>query len=252
MDPETSCTLPVVLVPGLGLGRESWSPTVRALHRSGTLDRGLVRTVLLPGYGRPGRNRAGMSPRVLARAVVAELGHGAPALLVGLSAGCQVVAHVALQAPDRVAGLVLVGPTTDPRANNWPRLVRRWVATARSEPIRQLPALIRQYRRTGLVNMVRAMDAARRDRVEHVLPLLTCPTLLLRGAHDRIAPEDWVRSLTERVPDRAGDGSVLRRWVTLAAGAHMVPFTHGDLVARAVRDFLADLDDRRTEPGSGG
>ena len=101
MDPETSCALPVVLVPGLGLGRESWSPMVRALHRSGTLDRGLVRTVLLPGYGRPGRNRTGMAPRVLARAVVAELGHGAPALLVGLSAGCQVAAHVALQAPDR-------------------------------------------------------------------------------------------------------------------------------------------------------
>jgi hypothetical protein len=32
----------------------------------------------------------------------------------------------------------------------------------------------------------------------------------------------------------------------------MVPFTHGDLVAHAVRDFLADLGDRRTKPGSGG
>jgi pimeloyl-ACP methyl ester carboxylesterase len=158
---------------------------------------------------------------------------------------------VALQAPDRVAGLVLVGPTTDPRAHSWPRLVRRWVATARSEPIRQLPALLRQYRRTGLLSMVRAMDAARRDRVEHVLPLLTCPMLLIRGAHDRIAPEDWISSLTERVPGRASERAVLRRWVTLDAGAHMVPFTHGDLVAAAVRRFLADLDGRATEAGAG-
>jgi len=251
MDPLTSCALPVVLVPGLGLGRESWSPTVRALLRSGTLDRGLVRTVLLPGYGLPGRSRRALTPPVLARAVVVDLDHGAPALLVGLSAGCQVAAHVALQAPDRVAGLVLVGPTTDPRADSWPRLVRRWVATARSEPIRQLPALLRQYRRTGPLTMLRAMDAARRDRVEEVLPLLTCPTLVLRGAHDRIAPEDWISSLAECIPDRARDGSVLRRWVTLAAGAHMVPFTHGDLVARAVRDFVADLGDRSSQAGSG-
>ena len=91
---------------------------MHALHRSGLLDRGLVRTVLLPGYGRPGRNRMALAPQVLARAVVAKLGRGAPALLVGLSAGCQVAAQAALQAPERVAGLVLVGPTTDPRADS--------------------------------------------------------------------------------------------------------------------------------------
>ena len=250
MDLQASRALPVILVPGLGLGAESWSPTVRALHRSGTLDRALVRTVTLPGYGRPGRNRRLMAPEALARAVVEELHPGSAALLVGLSAGCQVAAHVALQAPERVAGLVLVGTTTDPRARSWPRLVRRWAATARSEPVRQLPALLRQYRRTGLRSMVRAMDAVRRDRVELVLPLLSCPTLVLRGAHDRIAPEDWVVSLTGPGDVPARDGSVLRRSVTLEAGAHMVPFTHGELVARAVQDFLADLGDPVTAAAS--
>ena len=75
--------------------------------------------------------------------------------------------------------------------------------------------------------------------------------VLLRGAHNRIAPEDWLRSLTERVPDQARDGAVLRRWVSLAAGAHMVPFTHGELVAGGIREFLAELGDRSSEAGSG-
>jgi pimeloyl-ACP methyl ester carboxylesterase len=232
--------MPLVLVPGLGLDAESWSPTVRALHRSGTVDGDSARTVLLPGYGQPGRARQRLSPEVLARAVIDQLDPRRPVLLLGLSAGCQVAAHVALQAPDRVAALVLVGPTTDPRAPTWPRLVRRWVATACFERPQQLPALVRQYRRTGVVTMARALDAARRDRVQDVLPQLACPVLVVRGAHDRIAPQDWVASLTDGPGTDATGNGAQRRWVTLAAGAHMVPFTHGELVAGAVGDFLAD------------
>lgn len=241
MASDPTRVLPVILVPGLGLGAESWSPTLRALYETGTRDQALTRVVLLPGYGQPNPGREPLSPEALARIVVDELTDGPPALLVGLSAGCQVAAWAALQAPDRVAGLVLIGPTTDARALTWPALVRRWVATARSEPIHQVPALVRQYRRTGLVTMSRAMDAARGDRVEDVLSLLSCPTLALRGSHDRIAPEDWLITLTERPRSQPQDSSALRRWVTLDAGAHMVPFTHGDLVADAVRDFLADI-----------
>jgi pimeloyl-ACP methyl ester carboxylesterase len=211
---------------------------VQALRRAGTLGDAQTRTVLLPGYGEADRRGARAAPAVLARSVVEQLPPEAAVLLVGLSAGCQVAAHVALQAPDRIAALVLVGPTTDPRALTWPKLVRRWVATAWSEPMWQLPALVRQYRRTGLTAMAAAMDAARRDRVEDVLPLLSCPLLVVRGAHDRIAPEDWVSALAS---DGHGSGAQ-RRWVTLDAGAHMVPFTHGDLVAAAVHRFLADLE----------
>jgi pimeloyl-ACP methyl ester carboxylesterase len=238
MAPEASDPVSAVLVPGLGLGPESWGPTVTALRRAGTLDGGLVRTVLLPGYGEPDRRRSPLAPDVLARTVVDRLDPHTAVLLVGLSAGCQLAAHVALQAPGRVAALVLVGPTTDPRALTWPRLVRRWVATARSEPVSQLPALVRQYRRTGLGAMVRAMDAARRDRLEDVLARASCPVLLVRGAHDRIAPEDWISALAR--PEAAG-ASAWRRSVSLDAGAHMVPFTHGDLVAAAIHEFLADL-----------
>ena len=242
MGRDASQGLPLLMVPGLGLGPECWSPTVRALAGGGPLDRGPAQTVQLPGYGAPDPGRADLRPEVLARTVVDQLQGGPRVVLLGLSAGCQVAAHVALLAPHAVAVLVLVGPTTDPRARTWLGLVRRWVSTARSEPIRQLPVLVRQYRRTGLASMARAMDAARRDRLQDVVPRLSCPVLVLRGSHDRIAPEDWLRSLVQRL-DPALDPTTPRRSVTLDAGAHMVSLTHGERVADAVQGFLADVAD---------
>jgi pimeloyl-ACP methyl ester carboxylesterase len=132
MTSQASQALPVLLVPGLGLGEESWSPTVRALQGGGALHCSTTQIVLLPGYGLPDRERLNLAPQVLARTVVHDLNHGSRVVLVGLSAGCQVAVQVALQVPEIVAGLVLVGPTTDPRADTWSRLVRRWVATSPS------------------------------------------------------------------------------------------------------------------------
>jgi pimeloyl-ACP methyl ester carboxylesterase len=210
---------------------------VRALGAAGAVDPDLTTTALLSGYGRPAGRGESLAPADLAAAVLAQAGPG-PFVVIALSAGCQVAAHVALQAPDRVAALVLVGPTTDPRGATWPRLIRRWLATARHESPRQLPVLLRQYRRTGLRSMARAMDAARRDRIETLLPLLACPVLTLAGRHDAIAPADWLDLLTPTGPG-ADPGAPARRHDRLGSGAHMVPWTHGAAVAERVGEFLA-------------
>jgi pimeloyl-ACP methyl ester carboxylesterase len=234
--PRSSRSAPFVLVPGLGLGAESWQPTVRALHEAGIVDVARTTTALVPGYGRPAGPDDSLAPAELASRMLDRSAPG-PCVLVALSAGCQVAAHLALRAPDRVAALVLIGPTTDPRGGTWPRLVRRWLATARHESPRQGPALLRQYRRTGLRTMARAMDAARRDRIEDVVPLLACPVLVLRGEHDAIAPTDWLELLTGAHP-AAGEPAPRRQHATLSGGAHMVPWTHGAEVAELIGQFL--------------
>jgi pimeloyl-ACP methyl ester carboxylesterase len=76
------------------------------------------------------------------------------------------------------------------------------------------------------------MDAARRDDVVATLTDVACPVVLVRGAHDRIAPADWLRTLVG-----TGPGRVV---VQLPAGAHMVPLTHPELLARHVAPLLAD------------
>ena len=209
--------LTLVLVPGLGLGAEAWAPTLR---RSAYAGEAVVRC--LPGYGEPAGG-ADLRPRALAERLLGETPRGADLVLAGHSASCQVVSQAAVLAGVRVRGLLLVGPTTDPRAPSWARLAGRWLRTAGHEPPWQLPALARQYGRTGLPSMWRAMDAARRDRIDVALHAWGGPALVVRGRHDRICPDDWGRALAAQSPG----GSL----ASLSRGGHMVPLTHGDLVA---------------------
>jgi pimeloyl-ACP methyl ester carboxylesterase len=155
----------------------------------------------------------------------------APIVLTGHSGSCQVVAHAAGLVPDRVSALVMVGPTTDPRAASWPRIAHRWLRTAIRERPCQLPLLARTYTDTGLLWMLRAMDAARREDLRASLRRLRCPVFVTRGRYDRICPEDWAREVVAAAP--AGS-----RMMSLDQGAHMVPLTHGELLAAAVRRNL--------------
>jgi pimeloyl-ACP methyl ester carboxylesterase len=207
------------LVPGLGLDGAAWRPTVESLPRAWRLD---LDVALLPGYGERAARHDDLRPAALAELL---LDRWCPpdraVVLVGHSASCQVVAEAARREPGRVTGLVLIGPTTDPRARAWSALARRWLATARHERASEVPTLVRQYARTGLWSMARAMDAARRADVQEPLAASRCPVLVLRGHHDRICPADWASSLS-------------RHAVTLPAGGHMVPWTHGAAVAEVI------------------
>ena len=203
----------LLLLPGLGLGPEAWEPTISATQ--GAFAR--VTVLPLPGYGLPADPGADLAPRTLAETVAARFRDHGPAVLAGHSASCQVAAHAAALVPELIVGLALVGPTTDPRATSWPRLAARWLATAAHERPGQVPSLVRQYRRTTLATMARAMDAARRDPIQTTLGAARCPVVVVRGLHDRICPADWAESLAPTV--------------TLPAGGHMVPLTHGRLVA---------------------
>lgn len=213
----------LVAVPGLGLGPESWRGVLTAL--GGSEDD----VQLLPGYGVPTEPRRTAPPLPVLAAELVERLLG-PTVLLGHSSSCQLVAHAARLAPERVRALVLVGPTTDPRARSWPGLAQRWLRTAGHEDPRQVPLLVRQYRRTTLRSMAATMDRARRDDVAGTLAEVRCPVLLLRGRHDRIAPHDWLAALAA--------GGPARTVVDLPAGAHMVPQTHPALLASRLAGFL--------------
>jgi pimeloyl-ACP methyl ester carboxylesterase len=183
----------------------------------------------LPAYGRRPRHGEDLRPTALGARLAGQLPRRT--VLVGHSASCQVVARAAALAPDRVSALVLVGPTTDPAAATWPRLVERWLRTAARETPRQVPFLARTYTRTGLGWMRRAMEAARHEDVRADLRAVRCPVLVVRGRYDRICPEDWARELVSIAP--AGS-----RGASLPRGGHMVPLTHGALVASVVGHHL--------------
>jgi pimeloyl-ACP methyl ester carboxylesterase len=226
-------TLPIVAVPGLGLSADVSRRFLELLPRPSLV-------VELPGFGRPA-GRPALGPEALARLLLDRLPVDR-AVLVGHSASCQVVVEAAVRSPGRVAALVLIGPTTDPRASDWPRLLGRWLGTAVRERPGQVPQLLRDYYRTGLGSMTREMDAVRRHDIRPGLAGVCVPVLVVRGPHDRICPRAWADELAAR----ALDG----RARTLSAGAHMVPITRSAELAAAITAFL-DTALRRRPPAAG-
>src|SRR4051794_12028707 len=118
------------MVPGLGLTAEDWHPTIRSLVTRG-VDAAQVDVALLPGYGQPPKVGDPVDPEGLARLLMdTSLRPSDRHVLLGHSSSCQVVVHAAALAPEAVVWLVLVGPTTYPRAATWPRLLWRGLGPA--------------------------------------------------------------------------------------------------------------------------
>lgn len=221
----------VVVVPGLGLDARAWSGVWPHLSVRSTV-------VTLPAMGRSAHGVADLTVEAQVRRLHAALPPHGGLVLVGHSAGCQVVVELAAHS-SRVQALVLVGPTTEPVAASWPRIVSRWLVTARHERPWEVGVLAPQYRRTGLVSLVRGMDQMRRHRTDRALDRASTKVLVIRGEHDRIAPARWCRALAT-----VSGGSV----TTVAGAGHMVPLTHPQLVGDAIEHHVLDDDARVPEP----
>ncbi len=212
----------LVVVPGLGaLGY--LTPALEACGgwtAAGLLD--------LPGYGSVDTARSPSTLAAVASAVAGWLRVAAPGpvLLLGHSTGAQAALRAALAVPERVAGLVLAGPTFPPQARTWGALAIRVARTARHERFAEVPAVWPEYVRSHgrFLSLLRSGMA---DRPEDAVTGVTCPLLVLRGEHDAVSPGEWAQRL-------AGSGG---RCLTLP-GAHNFPFTHPDATSEAVRGLL--------------
>jgi pimeloyl-ACP methyl ester carboxylesterase len=204
-----------VLVPGLGLDARS-SARLRA-RIGGTV-------VPLPGMG-----LAETVPplRDLAHRLSAGLGEG-PVLLIGHSQSCQVVVAAA-QDDDRVVGLVLLGPTTDPELRTRRGLAWHWLRTAVREPISTMPLVVAQWLRTGPRAMTALWRVASPDRIDRRLATVRVPVVVVRGTEDALCPHDWAARLAAAAPHG--------RLVELAEAAHMLPQTNPAEVAEIVGEL---------------
>lgn len=214
---EQSTRALVVLVPGLGLDARAWT-----LVRHRVTGPSLV--VPLPSMGCPAGRETDLDVEAQSRRLMAALPVERQVILVGHSASCPVVVDTATRT-SAVAGLVLIGPVTDPAARTWPLMFARWLRTAGHEPLWELPVLAPQYRSTGLSSMVRGMNHTRRYRTDVALSTLPVPTVVIRGGHDSIAPAPWCDRLAL---------APLTEVVSVPEAAHMVPLTHPKVIAASV------------------
>jgi pimeloyl-ACP methyl ester carboxylesterase len=188
---------PLVLVHGLAVSHRYLMPLAARLAR-----RHPVHVVDLPGFGLssdPGRV-LGVAEHADHLAAWLRAGGLAPAAVLGNSFGCQVAVELAVRHPDRVRGLVLVGPTMDPSARTALRQILRWLCdTAREDPL-QLPILVRDVLDAGPRRVAGTLAHALRDPIEDKLPMVKVPVLVTRGGREPIVPKAWARAATGLLP----------------------------------------------------
>lgn len=219
----------IVLVHGLSVSSGYMVPTAVRLASSSP-----VLLPDLPGFGKSAKPRHILNVPELADALAAwmQVLDLPPAVLLGNSLGCQIIAHFALRHPERVTHAVLVGPTMDPKARSLPRAALRLALDLPREPLSFLPVLTREYLAAGPRRTLRTLQDAFADPLEALLPRITVPTLIVRGARDPIVGQTWSETIQRLLP--------LGQLVVVPGAAHAVNFNAPDALARAVQSFLLE------------
>jgi 2-hydroxy-6-oxonona-2,4-dienedioate hydrolase len=188
----------------------------------------------LPGSGKSDNPARTPSPGELANALAAwmdVLGLERAALLAN-SYGCQVAVEFALRYPARMDRMVLTGPAMDPHASP-ARLFVRWVSNVTREPPSILPVVARDFLEYGPQPAWETFLLGLRQRVEHLLPAVQQPTLVVRGERDPIAPQQWCEEAAALLPRG--------RLAVIPRAGHAVNFNSPRELALLTRDFLEDV-----------
>lgn len=233
--PPDSEYRPAVLIHGIGMSHRYFA----RLHNELERDREVV-SIDLPGFAglpKPGRDVDIAEMAAALGEVVDGLQLG-PITLVGQSMGSQWTTELAVERPDLVASLVLIGPVTNDRARTLPAQMTALGVDTLVEPPGGNAIVFTDYVRCGVpwyLVQVRHMLAF---RLEHRIAAVEAPVLLLRGGVDPIAPMRWCRELRGRAK-----GASL---VTVPGRAHNVQHSAPRAVASAIRAFVdTDADATR-------
>jgi 2-hydroxy-6-oxonona-2,4-dienedioate hydrolase len=220
---------PIVLLHGLLVSSRYMLPTAQRLA---TIYRVVVPD--LPGWGHSSKPRRPLCVSELADTLLAwfdAIGLERP-VLVANSFGCQVVVDLAARYPDRIALLVLLGPTVDPRARNVWRIVGRWLLDIPLEPPSLALLILRDLVDMGIPRLVACVRRMLEDRIEQELPAVLAPTLVVRGARDTTVPARWANEAASLLPDG--------RMVEIAGAAHTVNYNAPDATTALVHAFIQE------------
>jgi pimeloyl-ACP methyl ester carboxylesterase len=226
----------LILIHGAGGSHLHWPAALRRMPGA------TVYAVDLPGHGRsegPGREHIEDYVADIVRFMDAVgVSRG---VLVGHSMGGAIAQMTALMAPERVAGLVLVGTGARLRvapalldgilqdARGALALITEWAWGPEADPAmvargRQMMARVNPRVVWGDFAACDRFDI--RERVGEI----TAPTLVITGSEDRMTPPKFGQWLAEHIPGA--------RFVLVEGAGHMVMLEKPDQVASAVREWL--------------
>jgi pimeloyl-ACP methyl ester carboxylesterase len=215
---------PVVLLHGYGVSGAYMLPLARVLSRSFS-----VFVPDLPGCGKSCRSRTVLGVGELAGLVGDLLGvlEVTAPTIVANSFGCQIATALAIERPQSVGALVLIGPTVDPKRRSGRRQLLSALRALTSEPESLIIEGVRGTKRQTAFDLIATARVILADRIEDRLPLVTQPSVVVVGERDAFVDAAWGRRAAELLPD----GML----VTVPGAPHAVHYTDPDLIAGLVR-----------------
>ena len=226
----------LVLLPGLACDERLWLAQMPALPAA-------LNPRVSDAHMRHGRIED------MAAAVLRE--HAGPLLLCGASMGGMVAMEVARQAPERIAGMALLGTNAQPESPETYQLRADAIALFERGEVREVlepniafafhprqaqdEALVQRYLQIildagaqQLITQNRALMQRPDARIH--LPQLRCPVLVMCGEKDLLTPPACSREIAALVP-----GAVLR-WVPECG--HMLTMEKPRFVNAVLGDWL--------------
>ncbi len=205
----------------------SWDSFANMLSNEELNSRFSVLSVDRPGFGHTSPKGAEPSLEVQARrihdAVVAS-GVDLPAIWVGHSLGGPVVARLAVDYPDSVAGLVLVAPSLDPELEE-----RKWFNwIGRFPPVRW--GLSREWRNSN--DEIFPLKGEL-EQLQPRLAEIVAPTVVLQGDKDVLVPAENADYVQREFPPGVVELRILE------GVNHFIPWTDPELIVKAVLDLQA-------------
>jgi pimeloyl-ACP methyl ester carboxylesterase len=239
-----SASPPLILIHGAGGSRLHWPPGIRRLAGSRVL------AVDLPGHGRsPGPGQTSIEAYADLMLAWLEENEPEPVIPVGHSMGGAIALTLALQVPERLAALVLVGsgarlrvapaileasaqPDTFPQAVD---AIMRW-AFSETASARLVELARRRMLEVDPAVLHDDFAACNAFDVMSRLESIALPTLVLCGAQDQLTPPRYSEFLAEKIP-----GAKL---VHIPQAGHMVMLERPQAVAGALQEFRERLPSR--------
>jgi pimeloyl-ACP methyl ester carboxylesterase len=204
----------------------SWDAFIGFMDDADLLARARLVSVDRPGFGRSGRHRP--EPSLIHQAGMLEPileadTSGRPAILIGHSMGGPIIARAAMDFPERVGGLIMVAPSIDPELEKirWFQYPADWAVFSWFVP----PSLVTSNREVMPL----------KGELEDMLPLwreITRPVTVIQGEKDRLVPAgnaDFAVAQLVNAPVES---------VRLPNMNHFVPWTHPDLIKKAILRHL--------------
>lgn len=212
---------PLILIHGSPGSYDSWAQFLVSADLQGKYH---ILAPDRPGYGDSGAGRAELSVEKQGRAIWDALQFnksGLPAILIGHSYGGPVIARMAMDQPDKTAGLIFVAGSVDPELEEfkWYQNIAIWKLTRWMVP-------------TDLVVCNDEIVAlkAELERMQPLWPKITAATAIVQGdADDMVDPRN-----TAFITKNLTNGTIVSSQMVPGLN-HFVPWKRPDLILEGIQ-----------------